>query len=115
MWMRRAAIEFATTALCLQNAARTFRSSFNTKFFRQFRRISSLNFEEIRRSTLLQVNRKSHLEIQSLARLTQGILSFNTDQTILTLPPSDSNGQASIHKQRQDPQEHSFRQGLKWA
>jgi hypothetical protein len=44
---------------------------------------------------VLQVNGKSYIEIQTLARLTQGTLSFKADQTILTLPPADSNGQAS--------------------
>jgi len=34
---------------------------------------------------LLQVNGKSYIEIQTLARLTQGTLSFKADQTILTL------------------------------
>lgn len=38
---------------------------------------------------LLQVNGKSYVEIETLARLTQGTLSFKANQTILTLPPSD--------------------------
>ena len=44
---------------------------------------------------LLQINGKSYVEIETLARLTQGTLSFKATQTTLTLPPSDSGGQAS--------------------
>ena len=39
---------------------------------------------------LLKVNGKSYVEIETLARLTQGTLSFKASQTILTLPPSNS-------------------------
>ena len=39
---------------------------------------------------LLQVNGKSYIDIETLARLTQGTLSFKTNQTILTLPPPDA-------------------------
>jgi hypothetical protein len=39
---------------------------------------------------LLQVNGKSYVEIETLARLTGGTLSFKDSQTILTLPPSNS-------------------------
>ena len=44
---------------------------------------------------LLQINGKSYVEIETLARLTQGSLSFKANRTILTLSPSDSGGQAS--------------------
>ncbi|MEI9968671.1 MAG: hypothetical protein WDM87_08635 [Terracidiphilus sp.] len=39
---------------------------------------------------LIQVNGKSYVEIETLARLTGGTLSFKASQTILTLPPSNS-------------------------
>jgi len=39
---------------------------------------------------LIQVNGKSYIEIETLARLTQGTLSFKANQTILTLPAADS-------------------------
>ena len=39
---------------------------------------------------ILQVNGKSYVEIEALARLTQGALSFNANHTILTLHPSNS-------------------------
>jgi hypothetical protein len=39
---------------------------------------------------LLQVDGKSYVEIESLALLTQGTLSFKTNRTILTLPPSNA-------------------------
>jgi hypothetical protein len=39
---------------------------------------------------ILQLNGKSYVEIETLARLTQGTLSFKANQTTLTLPPSDS-------------------------
>jgi hypothetical protein len=99
MWMRRAAIEFATTALF---ACRMRQEPSDPPLTRSCSVNSDVSPHSISKkitksgeTQLLQVNRKSHIEIQSLARLTQGILSFNTDQTILTLPPSDSNGQAS--------------------
>ena len=44
---------------------------------------------------LLQVNGKSYVEVESLARLTQGTLSFKDNRTILTLHPSDATEQAS--------------------
>jgi hypothetical protein len=44
---------------------------------------------------LLQINGKSYVEIETLARLTQGTLSFKANQTTLTLPSSNSGGQAS--------------------
>jgi hypothetical protein len=44
---------------------------------------------------LLQVNGKSYVEIETLARLTQGTLSFKANQTTLTLPSSNSGRQAS--------------------
>jgi hypothetical protein len=44
---------------------------------------------------ILQINGKSYVEIESLARLTQGTLSFKANQTTLTLPSSNSGGQAS--------------------
>ena len=45
---------------------------------------------------LIKVNGKSYVEIEALARLTQGTLSFKANQTILTLPPADSVGQAAV-------------------
>ena len=44
---------------------------------------------------LLQINGKSYVEIETLARLTQGTLSFKANQTTLTLPPMDAEAQAS--------------------
>jgi hypothetical protein len=44
---------------------------------------------------LVQINGKWYVEIETLARLTQGTLSFKTNQTTLTLPSSNSGGQAS--------------------
>jgi hypothetical protein len=44
---------------------------------------------------ILQLDGKSYVEIETLARLTQGTLSFKANQTTLTLPPLDSGGQAS--------------------
>jgi hypothetical protein len=38
---------------------------------------------------LLKINGKSYIDIETLARLTQGTLSFKTNQTILTLPLPD--------------------------
>src|ERR1035438_9006081 len=45
---------------------------------------------------ILKVGGKSYVEIETLARLTQGTLSFKASQTILTLSHSDSGGQASV-------------------
>jgi len=39
---------------------------------------------------ILQINGKSYVEIETLARMTQGTLSFNATQTTLTLSPSDA-------------------------
>ncbi len=47
------------------------------------------------KAQLLQVNGKSYIEIETLARLTQGTLSFKANQTILTLPAADSSAQPS--------------------
>ena len=44
---------------------------------------------------LLHINGKSYVDIEALARLTQGSLSFKGNQTTLTLPPSDGDGQAA--------------------
>ena len=44
---------------------------------------------------ILQINGKSYIDIEALARLTQGSLSFKGNQTILTLPPSNAEGQAA--------------------
>lgn len=43
---------------------------------------------------LLQVNGKSYVEVETLARLTQGTLSFKTNQTILTLHATDAEAPA---------------------
>jgi hypothetical protein len=43
---------------------------------------------------LIQVNGKSYIDIETLARLTRGTLSFKVNQTVLTLPPSDPEVQA---------------------
>jgi hypothetical protein len=44
---------------------------------------------------ILHLNGKSYVDIEALARLTQGSLSFNANQTTLTLPPSDAEAQAA--------------------
>jgi hypothetical protein len=44
---------------------------------------------------LLQVNGKSYVEVETLARLTKGTLSFKANRTILTLPALDSEATAS--------------------
>jgi len=44
---------------------------------------------------LLQVNGKSYIDVETLARLTGGTLSFKDNRTILTLHPSDATEQAS--------------------
>jgi hypothetical protein len=44
---------------------------------------------------LIQVNGKSYVDIETLARLTGGTLSFKAGGAILTLPPSDTPEQAS--------------------
>ena len=44
---------------------------------------------------LLQLNGKSYIDLETLARLTQGTLSFKANRTILTLPPSDATAQAA--------------------
>lgn len=44
---------------------------------------------------LIQLNGKSYIEVETLARLTQGTLSFKDNRTILTLPSSEATGQAS--------------------
>jgi hypothetical protein len=49
---------------------------------------------------ILQVNGKSYIEIESLARLTHGSLTFESNQTILTLPPADRDVQAPAHHAR---------------
>ena len=36
---------------------------------------------------LLQLNGKSYIEVETLARLTKGTLSFKDNRTTLTLPP----------------------------
>jgi hypothetical protein len=43
---------------------------------------------------LVQINGKSYVEVESLARLTHGNLSFKANRTILTLPPSDPEAHA---------------------
>lgn len=44
---------------------------------------------------VLRVNGKSFIEVEALARMTQGTLSFKADQTTLTLPSSSPEGQSS--------------------
>ena len=44
---------------------------------------------------LLQLNGKSYVEVETLARLTQGTLSFKANRTVLTLPPLNAPDQAS--------------------
>jgi hypothetical protein len=44
---------------------------------------------------LVQINGKSYVEIETLARLTQGTLSFKANQTTLTLPSLNAGEQAS--------------------
>jgi len=43
---------------------------------------------------LLQLNGKSYIDLETLARLTQGTLSFKTNRAVLTLPPSVATEQA---------------------
>ena len=47
---------------------------------------------------LIQVNGKSYIDIETLARLTRGTLSFKANQAILSLPPSDPEVQASASR-----------------
>ncbi len=44
---------------------------------------------------ILQLNGKSYVEIETIARLTQGSLSFKGNRTTLALPTSDAEGQAA--------------------
>jgi len=44
---------------------------------------------------LLQLNGKSYIEVETLARLTKGALSFKANRTTLTLPPPEPAGQAA--------------------
>jgi len=44
---------------------------------------------------LLQVDGKSYVEVETLARLTGGTLSFKDNRTVLTLHPSDATEQGS--------------------
>ena len=44
---------------------------------------------------ILKVGGKSYVDIEALARLTQGTLSFKANQTILTLSPSDAEARES--------------------
>jgi hypothetical protein len=46
-------------------------------------------------ASLVQINGKSYVELETLARLTQGTLSFNANQTILTLAPRDAGAHVS--------------------
>jgi hypothetical protein len=43
---------------------------------------------------IVQIDGKSYVEIETLARLTQGTLTFKANQTTLTLPSSDAVAQA---------------------
>jgi len=47
------------------------------------------------KTQLLQVNGKSYVEVEALARLTGGTLSFKDNRAILTLHPSNATEQAS--------------------
>ena len=49
---------------------------------------------------ILQINGKSYVEIEILARLTQGTLSFKANQTTLTLPPPEAEAQASTPRSK---------------
>lgn len=54
---------------------------------------------------LVLINGKSYVEVESLARLTHGNLSFKANRTILTLPSSDSEAPApAIQSQSTAPQ-----------
>ena len=44
---------------------------------------------------LIQINGKSYIEVETLARLTQGTLSFKANETILTLNPANAEVQTS--------------------
>lgn len=43
---------------------------------------------------LLQLNGKSYIDLETLARLTQGTLSFKANRAVLTLPPAEAAEQA---------------------
>src|ERR1039458_1709486 len=47
---------------------------------------------------ILQINGKSYVDIETLARLIQGSLSFKGNQTTLTLPPSDAEAPAATDR-----------------
>jgi hypothetical protein len=49
---------------------------------------------------LLQINGKSYVDIEALARLTKGTLSFKTNETILTLPTAVAVVQAAMQRRR---------------
>jgi hypothetical protein len=49
---------------------------------------------------LLQVNGKSYVEVETLARLTKGTLSFKAGQTTLTLPPAEAATPASAPREK---------------
>jgi hypothetical protein len=49
---------------------------------------------------LLQVNGKSYVEVETLARLTKGTLSFKAGQTTLTLPPAEAATSASAPREK---------------
>jgi hypothetical protein len=44
---------------------------------------------------LVQIDGKSYVELETLARLTQGTLSFKANRTTLTLPPADAEAPAA--------------------
>lgn len=65
---------------------------------------------------ILQLNGKSHVEIETLARLTGGTLSFKANRTILTLPPRMQRRRLPRRRQRRGSQELSPRRASKrWA
>jgi len=65
---------------------------------------------------LLQVNGKSYVEVEALARLTKGTLSFKANATILTLPPRMERSRHPSLLQRRGSQELLLTRALKrWA
>lgn len=55
-------------------------------------------------ATLLRVNGKAYVDIESLARITHGSIRFNGTQTILTLPQTATVGTPAIEPKPKPPQ-----------
>jgi hypothetical protein len=55
------------------------------------------------RAKVIQVEGRSYVEVDGLARLTKGSISFDGNQIVLTLPSSDGNAQAQASAQAPSP------------